>query len=155
MLYSFHRTYTQICIIFGLAHNFLHKFKYQAFLTRKGKRKQKTAGRGPAKKARRPAHFRSAHSDAARCPSLCAVTDERVPPVSSAFLAHGGPAAIPAAAGEVQAHTRVRISSASTLRLHSYCSRTLYRSLSTSTAYMADGCVGCPKTGHEGSVEHN
>ena len=81
--------------------------------------------------------------------------DGVAPPVSSAFFVCGGSAAIPAAAGEVQAHTRVRISSASTLRLHSYCSRTLYRSLSTSTAYMADGRVGCPKTGHEGSVERN
>ena len=53
----------------------------------------------------------------------------------------------------VLAHAHVCTSTASPSRTCCYHSIVLYLPLPTSTAQMAGGRVGCPKTGHEGSVE--
>jgi hypothetical protein len=50
VFYSFHRTYTKSFIIFGSVHDFLFKFKHQAFLNKK-KKKKTHCGTRPARSA--------------------------------------------------------------------------------------------------------
>ena len=71
-------------------------------------------------------------------PSL-QVADGEVPPVSSFSLTRGGSATTPAVAGGVSAHAKVRIGSASTVRLDYHPPNTLYSVLSTSATRMAGG----------------
>jgi len=118
MLYPFYEIRTKSFIIFGSAHDLLHKIKHIAKTAQKEKEKN-TVQRVAGKSARRPAHSCSAYARAACAAlSLHAVTNERVPlvrpssplslrdadgevpPVSSFSVAHGGSATTPASVGE-------------------------------------------------------
>ena len=81
MFYSFYGIYTKIFIIFGSVPTFLHNFKFQAFLNKKGKGETTLCCARPACSAH--AHGPSArHTRALRAlPPPHAVTDGRVPPV--------------------------------------------------------------------------
>ena len=87
MFYSLHRTYSNIFIIFGSVHNFLHKIKHKSNLHKKEKRHCAAGGPVP-----RPAVWpiRSAH--ALRAPS---------PPVSFVSHAASSLAALPVAVSGV------------------------------------------------------
>jgi hypothetical protein len=121
VFYPLYGTYTKTFIIFGLAPDLLHNFKHQAILIKKEKEKHHCCAGGPLGHSpsrpgsdllralrpttalrRRPTG--SAHAGVARAlPSSLVDTDERAPLVSSISLAPGGLAALPVAAGEVQA----------------------------------------------------
>ena len=128
-------------MIFGLTHELLHKFKHVAKTAQKGKRKSHCSARFENRPAGRPALL-GPRGRRARAPlsawSLTSGSRSSVsPPSLTAVLP---PLRRPLASSSAPA--RVRTSTASTLRLQSYHSRTLSRSLSTSTTQMADGRVG-------------
>jgi len=92
MLYSPHRTYSNIFTIFGSTHNFLHKIKHNLHKKRKGKR-QCVVGGPVTRPAGRP-------SDSARVlcvPSPSRRCWQRAPAVSFVSHAAGGLAALPVA----------------------------------------------------------
>ena len=142
-------------MIFGSAQNLLFEFKHQILLHKKEKEKEQNshAAGPPGLGPRRPE--RSVRAGGARCPlPPHADTDERAPLVSSVSLVHGGLAALPVAAGEVQAPHQ----GAHQLRLYLATPEIRPEDALPSSSYLGHakggGRPGRPWTGPWGSVEH-
>jgi len=148
-------------MIFGSLNNLLHKIKHKAKTAQKEKEKHYAAsGReiglqagplplGPrARRARSLPLTRSltggSRSSGSSCSPLCeTLTGRSHPSASPPSRTVARPRLRPPVA-RVLAYARVRTSTASILRLHSYYWRTLYSLLLTSVACMADGHGGHP-----------
>jgi len=96
MFYSFYGNYTKIFIIFGSAHNLLHKIKHKSQSCIKEKGKGYCSYGRLARLWPKPAHALNPSP-----PLSLQVADGETPPVSFVFTAYGGSAMAPAAVSEV------------------------------------------------------